>query len=238
VDTTAPVDVSNWTVQNSGNAVSPSLTTAAASEWLINAVAFTGVNTGDTITPNTGFTERFDYETKPITSDYADAIQASAGSTGTKTAVPSGPDNGWVSTLIALKPAPASGVNGISVNYWVVAVDRNSLGAYREGPASNVVDAYAPDLAPYPIAGSLTCTSNADGSSTLSWTQPAQPNDPDAGDHIAFDRIYRDGSRFDTTGLETDDSFTDPNPGGTHTYYVTTVDTHLMESTPTGTVTC
>ena len=44
--------------------------------------------------------------------------------------------------------------------------------------------------------------------------------------------------RLDKTGLETYNTWTDASPGGTHSYYVTTVDTHLAESPPSGTVTC
>jgi len=101
-----------------------------------------------------------------------------------------------------------------------------------------VVNAYAANVAPNPITSALTCTSNADGSATLSWTQPSQPGDPDSGDYISFDRIYRDDVRYDRTGLGTENSFIDPNPGTVHDYYVTTVDTHLAESTPTGVVSC
>jgi len=135
-------------------------------------------------------------------------------------------------------PLASGSSTPISVNYWVVGVDRDPAGAYREGPASNAVNAYAPNVAPDPITSALTCTTNGDGSVTLSWTQPSQPGDPDSGDRIAFDRIYRDDVRFDRTGLATDDSFTDPNPAGVHDYYVDTVDTHLAESTATGTVSC
>ena len=120
----------------------------------------------------------------------------------------------------------------------MVALDRDASNNLREGSPSNVVDAYATNRQPNPITGSLTCVTDTGGNSTLSWSQPAQPGDVDAGDHIAFDRIYRDGARFDRTGLATDSSYVDDNTGGIHSYYVTTVDTHLAESTPTGTVTC
>jgi type IV pilus modification protein PilV len=238
VDTSAPIDVSGAATGASGNAQSPNLTTTYTNDRLINPVSARSVAAGTTATPASTFTERWDRVLSALLGESADASQATAGATGAKTATFSSGNGGWISQLIALKPN-ANGSNGISVNYWVKAVDRDSSGSYREGPASNVVNAYAPDLPPSAITSDVTCTNNPDGSSTVDWTQPPTPNDPDSGDYIAFDRIYRDGSRFDTTGLDTDQTWTDANPGGTHAYYVTTVDTHLMESAaPSATVTC
>jgi type IV pilus modification protein PilV len=236
VDTSAPVDISNAKTGSSGNAVSLSLTTNYPNDRLINAVAFGGSPSGSTATPDASLTERYDTYAKNLLHESADRTQATAGSTGIKTAN-GGTNTGWVSQLIALKPS-GTATTSISVNYWVVAVDRNSVGAYREGAASNVVNAYAPNTAPNPITSALTCTTNVDGSVTLDWTQPSAPGDPDSGDKIAFDRIYRDEARFDRTGLGTEHGFTDPNPDGVHSYYVTTVDTHLTESAPTGSVSC
>jgi Tfp pilus assembly protein PilV len=239
VDTTTPVDKEGAKSGTSGNAVSPSFGTSFNKDVLINAVLFQSTNAGATITPDPSLpNERYDVNPSNISHDFADGVQQTAGSTGTKTAVPSGSNAGWISSLIALKPANGGGSSAIAVNYWVVAVDRDSLGAYREGSPSNVVNAYAANVAPNPITSPLTCTSNADGSVTLNWTQPAAPGDADSGDYIAFDRIYRDDVRYDRTGLGTENSFIDPNPGSVHDYYVTTVDTHLAESTPTGVVSC
>ena len=237
VDTTSPIDVSGATTGSSGNAVSPNLTTNYNNDRVINVVGI-GVGSAATVTPAAGLTERYDVYARNMVQSSADGTQSNSGATGTKTAVPSQASLAWLSQLIALKPAGSS--SSLAVNYWVVGVDRNSSGAYREGPASNVVNAYAANTAPFPITSLFTCTNNADGSNTLNWTQPAQPGDADTGDFIAFDRIYRDGVRFDRTGAGTDSTFTDPLPDASdvHTYYVTTVDTHLAEGTPTGTVTC
>ena len=238
VDTTAPVDVSGTTNGAGGNADSPNLTTTVANALVIHAAAFNENGSGNTITPDNSLTERFERERSPLNTDYSDATQATAGATGVKSADPIGSSNGNVSVFFALKPIGV-GYNAMSVNYWVVAVDRDSLGNFREGPASSAVDAYATNRAPTAISSALTCAKGSDGSSNLSWTQPAQPGDPDTGDHIAFDRIYRDGARFDRTGLATDNTWTDPTPGpSTHRYWVTTVDTHLAESAATGQVTC
>jgi hypothetical protein len=88
------------------------------------------------------------------------------------------------------------------------------------------------------LRSAIVCANNADGSSTLTWTQPAQPGDPDTGDAIAFTRVYRDGARFDRTSRGTDATYTDPRPNGAHTYSLRTVDSHLAESVPSSTVTC
>jgi Tfp pilus assembly protein PilV len=237
VDTTSPVTASGATTGSSGNAVSPNLSVSFSGSRVINAVAMRSVASGGTVTPDASInSERYDRNLNSPLGEYADGNQAAAGTTGTKTATASSSNGGWISQLLVLKPG-GGGTGSLAVNYWVVPVDRDAAGAYREGSASNVVNAYAQNVAPTPIAG-LTCTNNADGSNTLNWTQPAQPGDPDSGDRIAFDRIYRDDARFDRTGSGTDATFTDPNPGGEHEYYVTTVDTHLTEAAPTGTVTC
>jgi hypothetical protein len=76
----------------------------------------------------------------------------------------------------------------------------------------------------------------ADGSVKLSWVRPV-PDDPDFGDKIAFYRIYRDGTSYDSrydvwvdSGLSV--QFIDGNTGGTsHQYWVTAVDTNYAEST-------
>jgi prepilin-type N-terminal cleavage/methylation domain-containing protein len=237
VNTSGPIDASGFTQGAGGNATSPSLTTTAANDLLIHSVVFTENSSGNTILFGNGLTERLERERSPLSHGLADTTQTTAGVTGSKSANPQSSTNGNISILMAVK-AIGVGYNGIAVNYWVVPVDRDAAGNPREGGASNVVDAYAANRVPTAISSSLVCTKGADGSSNLSWTQPAQPGDPDSGDHISFDRIYRDGARFDRTGLATDNTWIDPNPGGNHRYWVTTVDMHLAESGPTGQVTC
>jgi prepilin-type N-terminal cleavage/methylation domain-containing protein len=236
-NTGGPIDNEGANTGSSGNASSPDLSANNNGAMVINTVLFNSTNPGATITPDPSLAERYDVNPQNFSHNSADGIQATAGSTGVKVAVPSGSNSGWISQLITLKPG-GGGTGTVSVNYWVVAIDRGALGALREGPASNVVNAYAPNQRPQPISGSITCTGNGDGSKTLTWGQPAQPGDPDSGDRISFDRIYRNGARYDRTGLGTESTYTDPAPGGTRTYHLTTVDTHLAESTPSASVTC
>jgi prepilin-type N-terminal cleavage/methylation domain-containing protein len=235
VDTSSPVDVSSFT-SGSGNANSPNLTTTRANAGVLNAVAFNTNASSNSVSFSTGMTERYDRLLSGLLMGFADVSQTAAGPTGVKVATPSGNTSGYVSVLVALK-AIGAGYNAIGVDYWVVPVDRSG-GALREGSASTVIDAYAANQVPTAISGGLTCTKGADGSSNLSWTQPAQPGDPDSGDHIVFNRIYRDGARFDRTGLATENTWMDPNPVGSHSYAVATVDMHLAESARTGQVVC
>jgi Tfp pilus assembly protein PilV len=72
-----------------------------------------------------------------------------------------------------------------------------------------------------------------DGSVQLSWTRPS-PEDPDAGDAIAFFRIYRDGAGYDAryavwNGTEFNDGNTGDAP---HEYWITSVDNRYAESAP------
>jgi hypothetical protein len=73
----------------------------------------------------------------------------------------------------------------------------------------------------------------ADGSVQLSWTRPS-PEDPDVGDSIAFFRIYRDGTGYDSRYADWNGTeFNDGNTGGTtHEYWITSVDTRYGESAP------
>jgi len=138
-----------------------------------------------------------------------------------------------VAHTIALKPAVPPLVT--AGNYWVRAVDRDPAGATREGPNSNVVAAYASNTAPTPPSNP-TLTVNGNGSRTLNWSTLG--TDPDAGDYVAFYRVYRDGVAYDRTGLGSETTYTDPNRGGgSHTYYLKSVDSHLRESPATASVT-
>jgi Tfp pilus assembly protein PilV len=128
--------------------------------------------------------------------------------------------------------------NQPSTDYYVVAVDRDPSGNLREGAKSTKTVSQG-NLPPNPPQG-LTATTDQNGHTVLSWTQP-NPADPDQGDSVDFYRIYRDGNtvadRYDRTGTG-EFSFTDTNTGGTtHDYWVSAVDTHYAESTLVGPVT-
>jgi hypothetical protein len=87
------------------------------------------------------------------------------------------------------------------------------------------------------------------GQPTITWSidptlYPSGRLDPDLTDSVIKYRIYRDGTAYSnriatvpmpTAG--TTDAFSDTNaPAGTHTYYVTAVDNHYQESSPSGPV--
>jgi hypothetical protein len=131
---------------------------------------------------------------------------------------------------------------GDPLTYYVYAYDRDPAGATREGDASAprlVTAGNQPPNAPTGLAG----TRNADASVTLTWSRPS-PEDPDGPpDGVDFYRIYRDGqalqNRYDRwfdNGPSITWQDTETN-GLQHTYWVTAVDTHYMESAFLGPVT-
>jgi prepilin-type N-terminal cleavage/methylation domain-containing protein len=129
--------------------------------------------------------------------------------------------------------------SGTTLYYSVVALDRDTAGNQRMGAAGDDVTVTQTNNPPYPPTALLAST-NA-GTTILRWTA-ASPADPDAGDSVAFYRIYRDGSayanRYDRTNTGADVSYTDTQTDGVqHTYYVTAVDTQLAESPLLGPVT-
>jgi competence protein ComGC len=129
--------------------------------------------------------------------------------------------------------------NQATLYYYVVALDRDTAGAQRQGAVGDDVTVTQTDNPPFAPTNLLASTSN--GTTILRWTA-ASPADPDPGDSIAFYRIYRDGSayanRYDRTGTGANVTYTDTQPAGVqHTYYVTAVDTQLAESPLLGPVT-
>ncbi len=117
--------------------------------------------------------------------------------------------------------------------YRVYAWDRHHLDGQ---PRSSVQsDPLVVDLGNNPPAPPVAPTAQlqADGSVQLSWTRPS-PEDPDSGDSIAFFRVYRDGSGYDSRYADwTGTDFNDGNTGGTaHEYWITSVDTRYGESAP------
>lgn len=135
------------------------------------------------------------------------------------------------------------------VRYVAVAVDLHpTTGAQRQGDESNVATAVDDNLPPNAPAG-LTATRTGDDVE-LAWQRP-DPEDPDGescdpadpgGRQICHFQIYRDGqlfaNRIDRTATGEQLTWTDTDTGGgTHTYYVTSVDRHLAESPMAGPVT-
>jgi prepilin-type N-terminal cleavage/methylation domain-containing protein len=246
VDTTNPIDGSANYTGNSGNeSYTPSITTTGANRMILLTHGHRSSTTGLTLTTPASTTFRAGERTSSVIHGQYTKLQTSAGSTGTID--PGGACGGvlcvtsistcapatcgqWTAAALALRPSSSP----ISVNYWVVGVDRDPAGAMREGAASNVVNAYAVNTKPN-APSDPTLVVNGNGSRTLNWTTVG--SDPDSGDSVAFYRVYRDGVAYDRTNLGTDTSYTDPNrDGGSHTYYLVSVDTHLRESLATASV--
>ena len=105
INTSNPVDVSQGGTGSSGDVDAPSVTTTVANTLVL---AFYTSKQSATYTPDAGTSEQYD---APNTADgipsnmLATFVQATAGSTGIKTAVPSGSEI-WVSQQVAISPVP------------------------------------------------------------------------------------------------------------------------------------
>jgi Tfp pilus assembly protein PilV len=245
VSTSSPVDVSASYDGNGTSSFSytPAITTTGTNRLVLLAHGNRSSGTGLTLSTPSDTTRRDGETSTGVIHGQFSKLQASAGSTGTTdvggacgypcvtsiaTVSPGG--GHWVGFAAALRPSSTP----IAVNYWVVAVDRDPAGANREGPASNVVNAYEVNSRPT-APSDPTLTVQGDGSRTLNWATAG--SDPDAGDSVAFYRVYRDGVAYDRTSTGTELTYTDPNrDGGSHTYYLVAVDTHLRESIATASV--
>jgi hypothetical protein len=163
------------------------------------------------------------------------------------------------SSVLSAQAPPSSGSRPTCTNppqsyttantYYVVGYDTTpGTGAARASTFSSPQsDANICNHAPG-APKNLTATPSG-GTIQLSWKAPAQA-DPDTGDSIQDWRIYRwasggwndPGSRYQLIGTSTSSpvtSYTDssPDPGGvTQNYCVTAVDTHLDESSCSGSV--
>jgi prepilin-type N-terminal cleavage/methylation domain-containing protein len=232
VDTSNPFDDWGSAAGASGSAVGPSVTTTSANDEIIETTGFAGATGPWNPTPPTGMTKRVQANDASSLAFVADESQASTGASGTFTTNPNGPATGWTAFTIALRSKASS----LNVNYWVVACYYDTSGVLQEGTAATPINAYAADNPPNaPSWTSTPLTNLSDGTTQLQWNLSS--GDPDTGDSVEMYRIYRDGQRYDTVGATTG-SYIDSNPGGTtHSYYVTAVDTHMQESTPTSTVT-
>lgn len=130
---------------------------------------------------------------------------------------------------------------GGNVNYEVRAVDLDPSGNPREGD-------YTASSSPVKDNQPNTPGSFASGgsTSTLTWTVPADSSKDSPADPIDYFRVYRDGqtvaNRYDivdsTAATGATVNWTDLQPGsGSHTYYVTAVDSRGAESAMTAGVT-
>ncbi|HYH59814.1 MAG TPA: type II secretion system protein [Thermoleophilaceae bacterium] len=126
---------------------------------------------------------------------------------------------------------------GQPLEYWAVAIDRDTLDQQREGDPSERVNVNTANTPPNePL--SLTLAKDAVGNTILQWTAAALP-DAD-GDAIQSYVIYRDGTaiadRYDQVA-GTEMTMTDHETNGvTHEYWVSAVDARFAESTPLGPV--
>lgn len=144
--------------------------------------------------------------------------------------------------------APASG----PLHYVAYAIDADPDGGLREGDATQPLAIAEGNTQPETPAGLTACAGGTpgcdgpdgqpapEGTTVLAWNAAT---DPDAGDSIAFYRIYRDGTgygqRLDRLyPTEGPLVYVDPSPGGSaHDYRVSAVDESYGESALSGAVT-
>ena len=114
-----------------------------------------------------------------------------------------------------------------SATYYVVAVDRNRDGNLRDGDR-RLLTVGPPSPRPSAPRDPLSVT-NVGGQPRLEWNPPSSGS-------VSFYRIYRDGSRYDSTSNPTP-LFTDASAGtSAHFYWVTAVDSTFNESDALGPV--
>jgi hypothetical protein len=224
VDTRTPIDASGEAVGTKDAATAPSVTTTRAGAAVVVASTHRGDDKTELSAP-TGTTTRWVFEKTGSGGHLAaDFSQATAGATPTRSiGCGGGPKScqKWVAQTIALRPR-------VAVDYWVRAIDSDPSGNPREGAESTRVNAYAPNTPPTAPTG-LSGVVEAGGSTRIDWTGAG--TDPDAGDSVAFYRVYRDGVYYDRTNGGGDATWTDGDTGGVqHDYYLKAVDTHLAES--------
>ena len=128
---------------------------------------------------------------------------------------------------------------GATVEYYVVALDRDPSGAARQGGHSATITATRATTKPNqpPTLNAMT----DDDTVVLTWDASPAPTPPYPGSDIIFYRVYRDGTaignRIARTSLDSMTAYRDAGAAaGGHQYYVTAVDENFSESAPLGPV--
>ncbi len=125
--------------------------------------------------------------------------------------------------------SPPSG----ATTYYIVAVDRAPDNQLREGDRRTLAIA-APGARPAVPTGPLVATT-VNSQPKLTWSAPASGT-------VSFYRVYRDGTavgyadRYGRTSGTTPSFVDDSAETGSHSYWVTTVDSSFNESDPLGPV--
>ena len=115
---------------------------------------------------------------------------------------------------------PASGI----YSYFARAVDKDTAGNLRTGDATSLIPIRFDNRSPR--SPSNVTAQRVGAQVNLSWSAPADPVDPDAGDSVAGYVIYRDGQRLaDSYATTTSTTYTDTAVSdGEHTYWIVAVD--------------
>jgi hypothetical protein len=121
---------------------------------------------------------------------------------------------------------PGSGI----YSYFARAVDKDIAGNLRTGDATTLIPILFDNRSPRPPTD--VTAERVGGQVNLSWSAPAAPADPDAGDSVVGYAIYRDGQRLaDSYATTTTTTYTDTAVSdGAHTYWLVSVDGHGAQS--------
>jgi prepilin-type N-terminal cleavage/methylation domain-containing protein len=128
---------------------------------------------------------------------------------------------------------------GATIDYYVVALDRDTAGAMRQGGHSATLTATRATTQPNQPPN-LTATQD-DDTVVLLWDASPAPTPPYSGSDVIFYRVYRDGTtighRIARTSLDAMLTFRDSGAAADgHQYYVSAVDDNFSESKPLGPV--
>jgi hypothetical protein len=115
-------------------------------------------------------------------------------------------------------------------SYFVRAVDKDESGALRPGDASPLMAIPMDNRSP--AEPTNVVARRVSGRVDLTWSAPAAPMDPDAGDSVTGYVVYRDGQRLaDAYATTTATSYSDTAvTDGAHTYWVVAVDSRGAQS--------
>jgi hypothetical protein len=132
VDMSNPVDTSAGNFGRGTTATTSAITTASNNEGVIALYGFDVGNSGNYFSAPSGMTEKYDVSNSPLGPSTAadDALQTSAGSTGSKTStISGGKARNWVSQIIALnKPtATVPSINGSITTQTVDGIATTSV---------------------------------------------------------------------------------------------------------------
>ena len=215
VNKSNPINVENaQTNSASSNVVAPSVTTTVANTMLVFIGSIDHNNVGNTWTPPSGMNERVDQTNKWTSIEIADVVQASAGSSGTKTGVTTD-SQANVGHLIALNPAlplPATGKIGQALSF-------DGVNDYVQNSTIFTPDDNTED---YTMSAWFKADTITGWRGIAGWTSDVDADEPYAKLALRNDSKLHFYSRNDAGGTPSADIYTDTLSSDTWYYAVAT----------------